>query len=159
MEQHWHICVEKSCQQLRFVWSEAFLSLHRRWLPLAKDQLCIWIHNDPLEFTYWCIDAPVTIVLLIYRCWCSNANGYMHYISGAPYHTPYHYSDVIMSAMASQIARLTIACPTIYSGTDQRKHQSSASLAFVRGIHRWPVNSPYKWPVPRKMFPFDDVIV
>ena len=39
----------------------------------------------------------------------------------------------------------------------QRKHQISASLAFVRGIHRWPVNSPHKWPVTRKMFPFDDV--
>ena len=41
----------------------------------------------------------------------------------------------------------------------QRKHQSSASLAFVRGIHRRPVNSPHKWPVTRKMFPFDDVIM
>ena len=40
-----------------------------------------------------------------------------------------------------------------------RKHQSSASLAFVRGIHRGPVNSPHKWPVTRKMFPFDDVIM
>ena len=39
------------------------------------------------------------------------------------------------------------------------KHQSSASLAIVRGIHRWPVNSPNKWPVTRKMFPFDDVIM
>ena len=45
------------------------------------------------------------------------------------------------------------------SGAGQRKHQSSASLAFVRGIHRWPVNSPYKWPATRKMFPFDDVII
>ena len=44
-------------------------------------------------------------------------------------------------------------------GTDQRKHQSSASLAFVRGIHRWPVNSPHKGPVTRKMFPFYDVIM
>ena len=42
---------------------------------------------------------------------------------------------------------------------DQRKHQRSASLAFVRGIHRGPVNSPHKWPVTRKMFPFDDVIM
>ena len=58
-----------------------------------------------------------------------------------------HYSDVIMGAMASQITSLTIACSTVYSGTDQRNHQSSASLAFVRGIHRWPVNSPHKWPV------------
>ena len=50
----------------------------------------------------------------------------------------------------------------IWVGTgraDQRKHQSSASLAFVRGIHRWPVNSPHKWPVTRKMFPFDDVVM
>ena len=45
-----------------------------------------------------------------------------------------------------------------YSDTDQRKHQSSASLAFVWGIHRGPVNSPHKWPATRKMFPFDDVI-
>ena len=44
-------------------------------------------------------------------------------------------------------------------GADQRKHQSSASLAFVRRIHRWPVNSPRKRPVTRKMFPFDDVIM
>ena len=44
-------------------------------------------------------------------------------------------------------------------GADQRKHQSSASLAFVRGIHRWSVNSPRKGPVTRKMVPFDDVIM
>ena len=44
-------------------------------------------------------------------------------------------------------------------GADQRKHQSSASLALGRGIHRWPVNSPHKWPVTRKMLPFDDVIM
>ena len=47
----------------------------------------------------------------------------------------------------------------LYSGADQRKHQSSVLLAFVRGIHRGPVNSPHKWPVTRKMFPFDDVIM
>ena len=70
-----------------------------------------------------------------------------------------HYDDVIMGAMASQITSLTIVYSTVYSGADQSKHQSSASLAFVRGIHRWPVNSPHKWPVTRKMFPFDDVIM
>ena len=57
------------------------------------------------------------------------------------------------------ITSLTIVYRTIYSGTDQRKHQSSASLAFLRGIHRWPVNSPHKRPVTRKMFTFDDVIM
>ena len=52
-----------------------------------------------------------------------------------------------MGAMASQITSLTIVYSTVYSGADQRKHQSSASLAFVRGIHRWPVNCPHKGPV------------
>ena len=70
----------------------------------------------------------------------------------------YHYNDVIMGAIASEIASLTIVYSTVYSDADQRKHQSSASLVFVQGIHRGPVNSQHKWPVTRKMFPFDDVI-
>ena len=70
-----------------------------------------------------------------------------------------HHSGVIMSTIASQITSLTIDYSTLYSGADQRKHKSSASLAFVRGIHRWPVNSPHKGPVTRKMFPFEDVIM
>ena len=71
----------------------------------------------------------------------------------------FHYDDVIMGAIASQITSLTIVYSIVYSDADQRKHQSSASLAFVRGIHRGPVNSPHKWPVTRKMLPFDDVIM
>ena len=93
-----------------------------------------------------------------------------------------YYSDVIMSTMASQITSLTIVYsrllysrPTkleggvywihlvrpsvLYSGVGQRKYQSSVSLAFVRGIHQWPVNSPHKGPVMQKMFPFDDFIM
>ena len=66
---------------------------------------------------------------------------------------------VTMSSIASQITSLTIVYSTVYSDADQRKHQNSASAAFVRGIHRSPVNSPHKWPVTRKMFPFDDVIM
>ena len=69
------------------------------------------------------------------------------------------YDDVIMSAMASQITRLTIVYSVVYSVADQRKHYSSASLAFVRGIHRWPMNSPHKGSRTWKMFPFDDVIM
>ena len=64
-----------------------------------------------------------------------------------------------MSTMASQITSLTVVYSTFYSGTDQRKHQSSTSLAFVRGIHQSLVNSPHKGPVTRKMFPLDDVIM
>ena len=66
---------------------------------------------------------------------------------------------IIMNVMASQIISLTIVYSSMYSGADQRIHQSSTSLAFVRGIHRWPVNSPHKGPVSLKMFPFDDVIM
>ena len=70
-----------------------------------------------------------------------------------------HYDDVIMTMLASQITSLTVVYSIVYSGVNQRKHQSSASLAFVREIHRGPVNFPHKWPVTRKMFPFDDVIM
>ena len=62
-----------------------------------------------------------------------------------------------MSAMASPITSVSIVYSAVCSGADQRKHQSFASRAFVRGIHRWPVNSPHKGPVTRKKFPFDDV--
>ena len=64
-----------------------------------------------------------------------------------------------MSALVSHIIGVSIVCLTVGSGADQRKHESSASLAFVEGIHRWPVNSRHKRPVTRKMFPFDDDII
>ena len=70
-----------------------------------------------------------------------------------------HHNDVITGSMASQITSLAIVYSAVYSGADQRKHQISTSMAFVWGIHRGPVNSPHKWPVTRKMFPFDDVIM
>ena len=70
-----------------------------------------------------------------------------------------HYDAVIMTMLASQITSLTVVYSIVYSGVIQRKHQSSASLAFVREIHRGPVNFPHKWPVTRKKFPFDDVIM
>ena len=47
----------------------------------------------------------------------------------------YHYSDVIMDAMASETTSLTVVYLTVYTGVDQRKHQSSASPAFLLGIH------------------------
>ena len=60
-------------------------------------------------------------------------------------HSSYeHNNDVKMGTIASQITSLTIVYSTVYSDADQRKHQSSASQAFVWGIHRGPVNSPHK---------------
>ena len=63
-----------------------------------------------------------------------------------------------MGTVASQITSLTIVYSMVHPGLDQRKHQSSASLALVLGIHWWLVNSPHKGPVMWKMFPFDDII-
>ena len=60
-----------------------------------------------------------------------------------------------MNVMTSQSTCVSMVYSTVCSGTDQRKHQSS----FMRGIHRWPGNSPHKGPVTRKMLPFDDVIM
>ena len=90
-----------------------------------------------------------------------NCQGNRHYLA---LNTTNHlllrlYNDVIMSAMASQISEVYFVCSTVGSGADQRKHQSSASLAFVWGIHRWPVHSPHKMAETWKMFPFDDVII
>ena len=65
----------------------------------------------------------------------------------APEH---HYSEVIMRAMASRV----FAQPSV-----QRKDQSSTSLAFVRGIHPWLVDSPHKGPATWQIFQFDDVIM
>ena len=64
-----------------------------------------------------------------------------------------------VGSTASQITNILTVCSAICSGTHQTIHQSSALLAFVRGIHRWPVDSPHKGPVTRKMAPFDDVIM
>ena len=72
--------------------------------------------------------------------------------------TDYHYNDVITGTMASQITGVSIVHLTVSSGASQRK-QSFASLTFVRGIHRWPENSPHIGPITQIMFPFDDVII
>ena len=70
-----------------------------------------------------------------------------------------HYNDVIMNVMASQITGVSMVCSTVCSAPNQRKLQRSASLAFVRRIHQWPMNSPHNGPVMLKMFPFDNVIM
>ena len=66
------------------------------------------------------------------------------------WHSSMHYSDVIMGPMASQITGISVVYSTDCSGGHQRKHQSSSSLAFMREIHRSPVNSPHKRPLTRE---------
>ena len=70
-----------------------------------------------------------------------------------------HDYDVMISEMAYQITSVSIVCSIVCSVADQRKHQSFASLVFVREIHQSPVDSPHKGPVARKMFSFDDIIM
>ena len=95
-----------------------------RWIPLTKGQ---W---------YYCwIQSQVNVPLI----W--NA---MTFTSRHSRDNAHHYSDVIIRAMSSQITGVSIVCITVCSGADQRKCQSPASLAFVRGIHRWPLDSPRK---------------
>ena len=70
-----------------------------------------------------------------------------------------HYNGVRMSAMASQITRISTVCSNVCSGAHQGGHKNSALLAFVRGIHWSPLDSHHKGSVTRKMIPFDDVIM
>ena len=101
-------------------------------------------------------NSVATILVFVVFICCS----YVSKISGKGFPPSiFHCHDDIMSVMAFRIIGVSIVYSNVCSGADQRKHQSSASLAFVRGIHRSPVNSPHKGPVTRKMLPFDDVIM
>ena len=116
---------------------------------LICDGTCqIWICFKEFKWYFCQIDLIKSNHVLHKRLWLYHQNV-----------DRVHYTDVIMGMLASQITSLTIVCLTVYLDVDLRKYQSSASLAFVWGIHRRPVNSPHKWPVARKMFPFDDVIM
>ena len=135
-----------------------------------------WIVDSPYELpVMWCLDFSLSLTrttcwivklpanweaMMPMWCHCNEPESYQpkHVRHILPF-VLIHYTDVIMGTITSQITSLTIVYSTVYSDADQRKYQSSASLAFVRGIHRRPVNSPHKWPVTRKMFPFDDVIM
>ena len=122
------------------------------------------IHSNNCDITIVCIMMSVTHypdTTLLTICegkhwWSVNSH---HRCPLMRKYWNFHYSDAIMGAMASLITVVSIVYSCVCSGADQRKHQSSTLLAFVRGIHRWPMNSPHKGPVTRKMFPFDDVIM
>ena len=129
--------------------------LERKWLYFESFFVIFCCYS--LYFHYhwikWWHDVIEHAASIYPSCWWTTCGCFFvspHYL---------HYDDVIMGGIASQITSRTIVYSTVYSAADQSKHQSSASLAFVRGIHRGPVNSPHKWPVTRKMFPFDGVIM
>ena len=143
-------CVAFRCE---FHWS-LFLGFNGQWFSTGSSnglapnrrRAITWNNADPFQWRLYAalgVDELSIYYNGLFAVWPSRG----------------HYDDVTMSLMASQITSLTIVYSTVYSGAVQRKLQSSASLAFVRGIHRGPVNSPHKRSVTRKMFPFDDVIM
>ena len=159
-EMVWNLfCIFQDLQEIPGDLTGAFLSKYQEILEL--DMLCPPLPTNPTPSPS---NTPTNESIMM---WEQIATAYHHAISlksTCPFLWRYlisitHYNDVIMGMIASQITSLTIIYSTVYSGTDQRKQQSSASLAFVCRIHRRPVNSLHKWPVTRKMFPFDNVIM
>ena len=118
----------------------------------TKNEKCHWLNQHLFRRTSTMYNYSCKCWLMYY-CQTTTKG-----VEGRRFDWP-HYNDVIMSAMGYQIISLTIVYSTVYSRRRSKKHQSSASLAYVRGIHRWPVNSPHKGPVPRNFFSFDDVIM
>ena len=109
------------------------------------------IYPQDMHMIWFC----VVFLWFYYQWWVIHAKQLPVFFRVALFH---HYGDVTMGTMASQITSLAIVYSTVNSSADKIKHQSSASLAFVR-IYQWPVNIPHKGPVTRKLFPFDDVIM
>ena len=111
------------------------------WLNhLSVAILCGWLTNSSVQYWWrygWASKSPVCHSNSIYLCHVEGLGSRLYEISTSLI----PYSDVVMSAMASQIIDFSIVYSTACSGADQRKHQSSALLAFVKGIYLWQVNS------------------
>ena len=112
---------------------------------------------------YWSHILANGADLVVSVLWCQNTFTYTQcsgcYVNNIFMINHLHYDDVTMSKMASEITSVSIVYWNICSNVDQRKRQSSASLAFGGAIHRWPGNYSHKGPVTRKIFPFDDVLM
>ena len=104
-----------------------------------------WVNRN-FEFNIFVSKTPIfDVIILRFPCYCkpvvqssriTETVWILGVVCAIGVGVNKHYNDVIMSAISSQITDVSIACSTVGSGADQRKHQSSASLAYVRGIHR-----------------------
>ena len=142
------------CFKLRLQWEDIRIKICKSHV--LQTQITIRMLRNKTKTI--CIKSKIVFTNMFKFC-DTTLNCNQTCIKGTFEHQDLHYDDVTMSAIASQITSLAIVYSIVYSDADQSKHQSSASLAFVWRIHRGPVNSPHKWPVTRKMFPFDDVIM
>ena len=124
----------------------------------------IYLHSYMILYMYiWCIIYIYSYILFGYKF---HRNMFIGDHFTTKHRSPnrrqvasLHYSDVIMGAMASKITSLTIVHSTVYSGADQRNIKALRHWPLCEGFTGDRVNSPYKWPVTRKTFPFDDVIM
>ena len=136
----------------------------RRWCVINAIHIIGTLYATDVEdicHLYWFLKMPYVVLFYRFRhaVATGSQNGRFFHCGRLSEDQFLHYGDVAMSSMAYQITSLTIVRSNVYSDADQRKHQSSASLAFARGNHQWQVTSPHKRPVTRKMLPFDDVIM
>ena len=127
------------------------------FFPFIVCELSGKFHQNPfMNFPVMPLTAPSNLPITAGLLWWRE-NGKRFKVMAASWRLSLHYIDVMMRAIASQITGVSMVFPTVR--LDQRKQQSSAPLALVRGIHRSPVDSPQKKPVTWRMFPFDDVIM
>ena len=91
-----------------------------------------WHHKEPGHQQPWYLLSWTNIIQSLHNSSLSHCEIALSWIP----QNLIHYIDVIMTTIASQITSLTVVNSTVYSDADERKHQSSASLAFVWGIHR-----------------------
>ena len=130
------------------------------FITIIMASLALYVHLVTISLDDW---LSLTILCLIHCAIKFKFNTYIVHNNKAaqnafsPIST--HLSDVRISVMASQIKGFEIVCSTVCSGACQRKHQSSASQAFVSRIRQWPVDFPNKGLVTRKMRPLDEVIM
>ena len=114
------------------------LIFHTQLVYMFANSYLYWDMNTKWQFvehsyTLQCVVIHLSNVYMLYICLTRLTKMIQLAVVAAQ-----HYSEVIMGTMASQTTSLTIVYTTVYSGADQGKHQSSASLAFVRGINRGP---------------------
>ena len=139
--------------------------LTHKWMFLGKEFPDSKVHGANIGPHVCPINRAVRVIMRIDRRPHFEGNVSHFLLALCPLIFPHRYEyiqwcfTVTMSAMASQLTRISSVCSTVCSGPDQGKHQSSASLAFLRVVHRWPVDFPQTGPVTQKMFPFDDVIM
>ena len=153
-----HVHIAIFCVSVCYTWYHVAYKCCHHWVicfSAVLGQLLKIDSSHGTNFVVSSVASEVVQMTILASCWILPYKGPVMRNVWTSSWNFFHNNDVIMSMIASQITSLISVYSTVYLGADQRKHQSSASLAFVWGSHR----DRYKGPVTRKMLPFDDVIM